>query len=80
MRLYAAKLLFAWDPDPITNSRKTRLCEERIVTFEARSPRAAVKRATLIVCPTRSGPSCHHPYIGPRSRTASTPNHTAASC
>jgi hypothetical protein len=48
VRQYAAKLLLAWDPDPIANSRKTRLCEERIVTFGARSPRAAVKRATAL--------------------------------
>jgi hypothetical protein len=45
MPRYAAKLLFDWFPDPITESRVTRLSEERIVTFTARSPREAVVRA-----------------------------------
>jgi hypothetical protein len=48
MRQYAAKLLLAWDPDPIANSRTTRLCEERIVRFEARSARLAVQRAITV--------------------------------
>lgn len=45
MARYAVKLLFDWDPDPVTGSRVMRLTEERIVVFTARSARAAVKRA-----------------------------------
>jgi len=48
MRRYAAKLLFVWDPDPVTESRRRRLCEERIVTFRSRSARAAVQKAKSI--------------------------------
>ncbi len=45
MARYSAKLLFDWHPDPITGSRVTRLSEERIVVFPARSPGGSVKRA-----------------------------------
>jgi len=45
---YAAKLLFVWDPDPITNRRDRRLCEERIVLFQSRSAPFAVKKAKSI--------------------------------
>jgi hypothetical protein len=45
MARFAAKLLFAWDPEPDGIRRRRRLCEERIVTFEARSTRAALARA-----------------------------------
>jgi len=45
MARYAAKLLFDWNPDPITGGRVMRLSEERIVVFAARSPRASVEKA-----------------------------------
>jgi hypothetical protein len=46
---YAAKLLFIWDPDPITNRRDRRYCEERIVLFMSRRSAAfAVKKAKAI--------------------------------
>ena len=45
MARYAAKLLFDWNPDPVTGSRVTRLSEERIIVFAVRSARAAVERA-----------------------------------
>ena len=45
---YAAKLLFIWNPDPITNRRDRRLCEERIVLFESRSVLFAVRKAKSI--------------------------------
>jgi hypothetical protein len=45
MRRYATKLLFAWDPDPVTGSRRTALFEERIVVFNARSARGALATA-----------------------------------
>lgn len=48
MLRYSAKLLFIWDPDPVTGSRRRRLCEERIVVFRSRSARAAVRKATAI--------------------------------
>jgi hypothetical protein len=48
MSRYAAKLLFVWDPDPITNRRDRRLCEERIVLFQSRSAPFAVKKAKSI--------------------------------
>ena len=48
MSRYAAKLLFVWDPDPITNRRDRRLCEERIVLFQSRSASFAVKKARSI--------------------------------
>jgi hypothetical protein len=46
--MFAAKLLFIWDPDPVTGSRRRRLCEERIVTFRSRSARDAVRKAKAI--------------------------------
>ena len=45
MARYAVKLLFDWNPDPVTGRRVMRLSEERIIVFTARSARAAVKRA-----------------------------------
>jgi hypothetical protein len=45
MARYAVKLLFDWNPDPVTGSRVMRLSEERIIVFTARSARAAVERA-----------------------------------
>ncbi len=48
VRRYAAKLLFQWNPEPNEPPRRIRLCEERIVTFGARSPRAALARAKAI--------------------------------
>jgi hypothetical protein len=45
MKRYAAKLLFDWNPDPVTRSRRTRLFEERIVVFNARSARGALAAA-----------------------------------
>src|SRR5882724_2903402 len=45
MARYAVKLLFDWNRDPVTGSRVTRLSEERIIVFAARSARAAVERA-----------------------------------
>ena len=42
---YSAKLLFVWNPDPVTENRKRRLCEERIVMFQARSAREAIRKA-----------------------------------
>ena len=45
MARYAVKLLFDWNPDPLTGSRVMRLSEERIIVFTARSARAAVERA-----------------------------------
>ena len=48
MPRYAAKLLFIWDPDPVTESRSRRLCEERIVVFQSRSPHHAVRKAKTI--------------------------------
>ena len=48
MPRYSAKLLFIWDPDPVTESRRRRLCEERIVVFQSRSARDAVRKAKAI--------------------------------
>lgn len=45
MARYAVKLLFDWNPDPVTGSRVMRLSEERIIVFGARSARAAVESA-----------------------------------
>lgn len=45
MPRYAAKLLFIWDPDPVTGGKRRRLCEERIVVFQSRSARDAVRKA-----------------------------------
>ena len=45
MKRYAAKLLFDWNRDPVTGSRSTRLFEERIVVFSARSAREALAAA-----------------------------------
>ncbi len=45
MPRYAAKLLFIWSPDPVTNSPRRRLCEERIVVYRSRSARDAVRKA-----------------------------------
>ena len=48
MPRYSAKLLFIWDPDPVTDSRVRRLCEERIVVFRSRSARDAVRKAKAL--------------------------------
>jgi len=48
MQRYSAKLLFIWNPDPVTGSKHRRLCEERIVVFQSRSPRDAARKATAI--------------------------------
>jgi len=45
---YSAKLLFIWDPDPVTESKRRRLCEERIVVFQSRSAPYAVRKAKAI--------------------------------
>jgi len=45
MARYAAKLLFDWNPDPITRGRVMRISEERIVVFAARSARASLVKA-----------------------------------
>ncbi len=48
MPRYSAKLLFIWDPDPVTGSGRHRLCEERIVVFRSRSARDAIRKAKAI--------------------------------
>jgi|GEM_PF-983072 len=45
MERYAAKLLFQWRPVRNGISRKRRVCEERIVTFTAQSPKEALVKA-----------------------------------
>jgi len=45
VRRYSAKLLFQWRPVRDGVSRKRRICEERIVTYEARSPKSALTKA-----------------------------------
>jgi len=45
---YAAKLLFIWNPDPVTDNKRRRLCEERIIVFHSRSAHAALKKARAI--------------------------------
>ncbi len=42
MARYSAKLLFQFRVEIAGDSEKRRLCEERIVVFEARSPKAAL--------------------------------------
>lgn len=46
MNRYSAKLLFQYRTDD--SKEKRRICEERIVTFEARSPRLALRTARSI--------------------------------
>jgi hypothetical protein len=62
---YAAKLLFIWNSDPITGSRAKRLCEERILTFQARSATEAVRKASRSAgrgrCATRVAIGSHSP-------------------
>lgn len=48
MNQYSAKLLFQWRPVRNGKSRKRRVCEERIVTFPARSPKSALSKAKRI--------------------------------
>lgn len=48
MNQYSAKLLFQWRPLRRGISRKRRVCEERIVTFSARSGKAALSKAKKI--------------------------------
>jgi hypothetical protein len=45
LRQYSAKLLFQFRPVRKGVSPKHRLCEERIVTFAARSPKSALSKA-----------------------------------
>jgi hypothetical protein len=45
MRQYSAKLLFQWRPVRSGKSRKRRVCEERIVTFSAKSAQFALSKA-----------------------------------
>jgi hypothetical protein len=48
MRRYAAKLLLAWSPDPVTNSRRSAITEERTLTFDARSATSALRKANAL--------------------------------
>lgn len=48
MNQYSTKLLFQWRPVRNGNSRKRRICEVRIVTYQAASASAALKKATKI--------------------------------
>lgn len=48
MRRYATKLLLAWSPDPVTNSRRRAVTEERILTLSAVSPSAALRKADAL--------------------------------
>lgn len=48
MNQYSAKLLFQWRPVRNGNSRKRRVCEVRIVTYQAASATSALKKAKKI--------------------------------
>lgn len=48
MNQYSAKLLFQWRPVRNGDSRKRRVCELRIVTFQSVNPDSALKRAKEI--------------------------------
>jgi hypothetical protein len=48
VRQYSAKLLFQWRPVRHGKSRRRRVCEERIITFAARSPEAALRKAMRV--------------------------------
>jgi hypothetical protein len=48
MRRFAAKLLFQFRPSRRSDRSAMALCEERIVTFGAQSPRAALAKAKRI--------------------------------
>ena len=48
MQQYSAKLLFQWRPVRNERTRKRRACEERIITFAARSPKAALQKANRV--------------------------------
>jgi len=48
MNQYSAKLLFQWRPVRNGNSRKRRVCEVRIVTYQAASAVLALQRAKEI--------------------------------
>ncbi len=46
MKRYSAKLLFQWDRHPLGDNKvKYKLCEERIITYTARSNRSALTKA-----------------------------------
>ena len=48
MHRYSAKLLLAWSPDPVTNSRRSAITEERILIIDARSPTSALRKANAL--------------------------------
>ena len=48
MNQYSAKLLFQWRPVRNGNSRKRRVCEVRIVTYQAASAVSALKKTKKI--------------------------------
>ncbi len=48
MNQYSAKLLFQWRPVRNGSSRKRRVCEVRIVTYQATSAESALERAKKI--------------------------------
>lgn len=48
MPRYAAKLLLAWSPDPVTNSQRNATTEERILTLDARSATSALRKANAL--------------------------------
>ncbi len=48
MNQYSAKLLFQWRPVRNGNSRKRRVCEVRIVTYQVASAVSALKKAKEI--------------------------------
>jgi len=48
MNQYSAKILFQWRPVRYGNSRKRRVCEVRIVTYQAASAVSALKKAKKI--------------------------------
>ena len=48
MNQYSAKLLFQWRPVRNGKSRKRRVCEVRIVTYQAASAVSALKKAKKI--------------------------------
>lgn len=69
MRQYSAKLLFQWRPVRNGRSRKRRVCEERIVTFAARSPKTALSKAKRIgtseqFTDSRDGVSIFFEFVG----------------
>lgn len=63
MDRYSAKLLFQYRVDINGDSGKRRLCEERIVVFQAKNPRAALKESK------RRGKVAEHSYINDKGNT-----------